>query len=230
MSSIDKYKTFESKSKKNWLKITQDKLSDFKKMISENSSVKDLDLSVFPDLIQLHKDAISDYGEAWFEEWIKFTCDGDYLTVQLTKDGEIRKDFSGGFSGIQNPYRTYDKITKWLDKKRVSGKKIEAYYIVDFETWFSDIKKHGISEKLESLQVEFENTEEFMKSLGFEVQRSNYMIRATIKLENFSEGLFKTIDVSDLVAKDKVLDFESFLLKKNLTRKDAEEIAKIFTK
>jgi hypothetical protein len=69
-----------------------------------------------------------------------------------------------------------------------------------------------------------------MKSLGFEVQRDTYMIRGTIKLENFSEGLFKTIDVSDLVSKDKVLDFESFLLKKNLTRKDAEEIAKIFTK
>jgi hypothetical protein len=229
MSNIDRYKTFESK--KNWLKITQDKLSDFKKMIAENPSVRDLDLSVFPDLNQLHKDVVSDWGgEAWFEEWIKFTCDGDYISTQLTRDGEIRKDFSSSLDRIQNPYRTYDKITKWLDKKRVSGKKIEAYYIVDFETSFDDIKKHGISKKLESLKAEFENTEEFMKSLGFEVQRDTYMIRGTIKLENFSEGLFKTIDVSDLVSKDKVLDFESFLLKKNLTRKDAEEIAKIFTK
>lgn len=227
-NNIDRYKTFESK--KNWLRITQDKLSDFKKMIAENPSVRDLDLSVFPDLNQLHKDVVSDWGEAWFEEWIKFTCDGDYISTQLTRDGEIRKDFSSGLDRIQNPYRTYHKITKWLDKKRVSGKKIEAYYIVDFETWFDDIKKHSISKKLESLKAEFENTEEFMKSLGFEVQRDTYMIRGTIKLENFSEGLFKTIDVSDLVSKDKVLDFESFLLKKNLTRKDAEEIAKIFTK
>jgi hypothetical protein len=111
MSNIDRYKTFESK--KNWLKITQDKLSDFKKMIVENPSVKDSDLWTLSDLNQIHKDVLSDSGEAWLEEWIKFTCDGDYISTQLTIDGEIRKDFSSSLDRIQNPYRTYDKITKW---------------------------------------------------------------------------------------------------------------------
>jgi hypothetical protein len=240
--NIYNYSLFEAKSKQNWLEITQSKLKDFKKMVDENPVMRDWNNNdVMSELVTNLKDIAGDTFPIWYEEWVKFTCGDDYLNTQLTKNGEIRKDFGvyTSMGDIQNPYKTYTKITGWLDKKRLSGKEIEAYYVVDFETrlYRTNNKEFIESDRFTQWEEEVENTKEFLESLGFEVDidfctnySTPYRIRATIKLEKTEQAKKKTLDLSDLVPDNIVDDFERFIMKRGLTRSDAEEISKIFIK
>ena len=238
MKRLDKYQIFEAKEKKNWLEITQNKLKEFKQMVDNNPVMQDWNNNdVMSELVTNLKDVAGSKFNVWYEEWVKFTCEDDYLTTQLTTNGEIRKDFSSWSSmgSSQNPYRSYITITNWLDKKRVSGKEIEAYYIVDFETNFdrNEHEEFVNSDKFTEWQEEIENTKEFLKSLGFEIKGGgmlDFQLRAIIKLQKTEEAKKKTLDLSDIVAPNIVDDFERFILKRGLTRADAEEIATIFNK
>lgn len=237
MNHINNYKVFEAKVKKNWLELTQAKLKEFKQMVDNNPIMSDWNNNdVMSELVTNLKDITGDDFPVWYEEWVKFTCGGDSLTTQITEDGEIVKDFSSGLSHIQNPYRTYIGITNWLDKKRISGKEIDVYYIVDIEARF-DRDEEGYnkfikSEKYTQWKEEVKNTMEFLKSLGFEIRGefSEFLIRSQIKLQKTEESKKKTLDLSDIVPNTIVDDFERFILKRGLTRSDAEEIASIFNK
>jgi hypothetical protein len=241
MKHIDKYQIFEAKEKKNWLEITQNKLKEFKQMVDNNPVMQDWNNDdVMSELVTSLKDITGSKFDVWYEEYVKFVCDKDYLSTQLTKNGEIRKDFStfSPFGDIQNPYRSYITITNWLDKKRASGKEIDAYYIVDFEINFNrnltekEYKDFIKSNKFTEYKEEIENTKEFLKSLGFEIQGGSNLdrLRAIIKLQKTEEIKKKTLDLSDIVSPNIADEFEKFILKRGLTRSDAEEIAAIFNK
>lgn len=233
MKNLQKYKIFEAKVKKNWLEITQSKLKEFKQMIDNNPIMKDWDNNeVLNELLTNLKDISGDDFEPYYMEDIKFVCGSDSEQTELTRNGRIRTDFSI-YSGVQNPYAVYTRLTRWLDKKRASGKEIESYYLVYFLTSFSnrdDCDRFYKSQKYEQWKEEVQSTKEFLKSLGFEISGDVFDFRVSIKLEKNEEVGKKTLDLSDIVPENIVDDFEKFILKRGLTRSDAEEIAKIFTK
>lgn len=233
MKNLQKYKIFEAKVKKNWLEITQSKLKEFKQMIDNNPIMKDWDNNeVLNELLTNLKDISGDDFEPYYMEDIKFVCGSDSEQTELTRNGRIRTDFSI-YSGVQNPYAVYTRLTRWLDKKRASGKEIESYYLVYFRTSFSnrdDCDRFYKSQKYEQWKEEVQSTKEFLKSLGFEISGDVFDFRVSIKLEKNEEVGKKTLDLSDIVPENIVDDFEKFILKRGLTRSDAEEIAKIFTK
>ncbi len=233
MKNLEKYKIFEAKVKNNWLEITQSKLKEFKQMIDSNPIMKDWDNNeVLNELLTNLKDIAGDDFQSYYTEDIKFVCGSDSEQTELTRNGRIRTDFSI-YRGVQNPYVVYTRLTSWLDKKRASGKEIESYYLVYFRQRFrTDEEYRGFvkSEKYDQWKEEVESTKQFLKSLGFEISGDVFDFRASIKLEKTEEVKKKTLDLSDIVPENIVDDFEKFILKRGLTKADAEEIAKIFTK
>ena len=235
MKYLKTHNLFEAKAKTNWLEITQAKLKEFKQMIDSNPVLSGFNNNeVLDDLILKLQDISGDEFEVYYTEDIKFLCDGDYEQTELTKNGKPRTDFSTDYRGVQNPYLVYTKLTSWLDKKRASGKEIESFYVVYFRSSFSDRDNYDRFYKSDKYKQEWipevQNTKDFLKSLGFEISGGDLDFKATIKLANTEEVKKKTLDLSDIVPGGIVDDFEKFILKRGLTRADAEEIAKIFNK
>ena len=246
MKYLKIYKIYEAaKVKKNWLEITQSKLKEFKQMINNNPVIQNWNNDeVIKELINELQDVVGNEFKINYKEYIQFFCDNEKMNTLLTNNGEIRSDFPIGYTDrTQNPYMTYSEITKWLDRKRSSGKDIDVYYAVYIEPDFMNTrdvaKRERIftkTEKGKEYLKTIKASKEFLESLGFKIEFVNswtvskLSFVATIKLSKTEEIKNKTLDLSDIVPSNIVDDFEKFILRRNLTRSDAEEIANIFIK
>ena len=242
MKYLNDWVLYEAKVKKNWLEITQNKLKEFKNMVDSNSILDGWSTTeLFDELLSGLKDVSGGLFTVNYTDKVRFVSDKS-LGVVLTTNGKINDDFSSDWRGTQNPYLTWSRITKFLDSNRLLGKELDTYYVVEIYFEFPSANHRQHDDRLEKAYIksedyknkwlpEMESVKEFLKSLGFEITQlfsDDMDITATIKLEKTDELSGKSLDLSDLVPANIVDDFERFIIKKNLSREDAEEISKIF--
>jgi hypothetical protein len=227
MKKIENYKLFEAKSKTDWEQKLKDKLKEFKKLIDDNPVIKGIDNKELLETILID---LNDFTEYKYFEYLLIQNEDNNknIDILLTEDGSMLSHFYDE-RGRSYAYSEYMKISKFLDKNRFSKNMCFYYYI-------RLIPKNHWNQKKERYNQEFfdevENKKIILKSMGFIIHSSNHpgddTIYAKILLNNVDINL-KYIDLSDLVSDNIVDDFEKFIISKNLSRTDAEEIVKIFS-
>lgn len=234
MKYLGAYKILETKAKVNWLEKYNSKVKELRDMVYSNPNLTGHDM--ISDLILPLKDITVNFNiDVEYTEYIKFTNknnDKDYIFFKLSIDGEVFTSTSS-----KEAYRQYTTKTKWLDKKRLSGIEVIPYYFVVIDvvgnlSYYSKFRKS--KEFKGEWKLEFNDVMNSLESLGFKVNdpampEPGLAIKAGIKLDE-SYLSTKTLDLSDLVDPSILDDFERFVIKKNLSRSDAEEIVKIFNK
>jgi hypothetical protein len=213
---------FESK-KKDWKEILKSKIEEFKELVDNNSVMGNMDRIEFLDTIKENLQDLAPEGyDVYYEEEVVFD---NYLSGKESIFLDI--------SYYTNYYRKYSNLTNWLNKNIAKNIKVKVYYNVDF---ILHTEGHLVRNLYDIYERDFinelENSIKIFKDLNFEVENytsSPYVFGAIKELE-FDISDIKTLDLSDIVPKEILDDFEKFIIKKNLKKSDAEEIVKIFSK
>jgi hypothetical protein len=213
MNNIKSYKLFEAKEKKDWKNLLYNKRKEFKDAIDRSLDFNGMNIDDILEHFLLDiNDQIEGNNKYIYKDKISLIKPpNNHYSINLAENGNI-------YLSTSTAYSEYTEINRWIDKNK---KDLKFEYVIYIE----NIKQS----RIKNLDI-FNILIDYLEELGFKVNHHLYYIKASIMIDNLVGINLKTIDLSDLVPANKVDDFENFIIRKNLSRKDAEDIVNILLK
>lgn len=223
-------KLFEAKEKKDWIKMIQDIMINFRSILKDYG----IDPKDIKDIMYQFTDLISDAEIEWYEYLYVDTGKRTYQFKILNNEKDII-DNSGDGYGETKPWILYSSLSKFEDLLNIKESKL-SYVIRLYTTYTTNTElEKEIDEELKGINKRLESSGLKLDTKWWEPEIID--TKKTSGQKNIDISIHIDMDKSDVKIGEKewhknipknILDrFNDFVARKNLSEKDKEELSNI---